>query len=228
MVFIHTPTNNLEESRSFYDRLQFRSIPSDQYTLYTDGKAIVEINPDRYARAGLRMFRDDWSGVVSEMESLTKVHQTESASLIIDPNGVYIYLEQGPVPELPDIASASPALTGNFMGLSLETSDMEGSALFWQKLGYEITHGGPDQSWMSLSDGGAVGVSFMKPLTCPHLFFNPSLTYFNGQNNLDVIAGIRAANIPITEEITHFNKEGIVDNIIIRDPGGYGFFIFSD
>jgi len=54
------------------------------------------------------------------------------------------------------------------------------------------------------------------------------LTYFNGKQNLKVIEQIRNNGISITEEITHFNKEGIVDNIIIRDPGGYGFFIFSD
>lgn len=46
--------------------------------------------------------------------------------------------------------------------------------------------------------------------------------------NLAVIKKIRELNIPIVEEISTFNKEGIVDNIIIRDPGGYGFFIFSD
>ncbi len=68
----------------------------------------------------------------------------------------------------------------------------------------------------------------MKPNACPHLFFNPSLTYFNGKNNIDIIAKIRALNISITEEITHFNKEGKVDNIIIRDPGGFGFFLFND
>jgi len=73
-----------------------------------------------------------------------------------------------------------------------------------------------------------MAVSFMQPNSCPHLFFNPSMTYFNGKNNLPIIAKIREAGIPITEEITHFNQEGIVDNIIIRDPGGYGFFIFSD
>jgi hypothetical protein len=54
------------------------------------------------------------------------------------------------------------------------------------------------------------------------------MTYFNGGNNMAVIGKIRSARIPIAEEITHFNKEGIVDNIIIRDPGGYGFFVFND
>ena len=68
----------------------------------------------------------------------------------------------------------------------------------------------------------------MKTGSCPHLFFNPSLTYFNGAKNLSIIQQIKTLQIPITEEITHFNKEGIVDNIIIRDPGGLGFFLFSD
>lgn len=48
------------------------------------------------------------------------------------------------------------------------------------------------------------------------------------KSNLAIIQKIRDLQIPITEEITHFNKEGIVDNIIIRDPGGLGFFIFND
>ena len=45
---------------------------------------------------------------------------------------------------------------------------------------------------------------------------------------MTIIEGVRTANIDITEEISHFNPDGIVDNIIIRDPGGLGFFIFSD
>jgi hypothetical protein len=68
----------------------------------------------------------------------------------------------------------------------------------------------------------------MKPQTCPHLFFNPSLNFFNGEDNISIISKIRSLDIPITEEITHFNKENKVDNIIIRDPGGYGFFLFND
>ena len=45
---------------------------------------------------------------------------------------------------------------------------------------------------------------------------------------MEIIEKIRELNFPITEEITHFNDQGIVDNIIIRDPGGFGFFLFSD
>ena len=52
--------------------------------------------------------------------------------------------------------------------------------------------------------------------------------YFNGKNNLEIIEKIRSEGIEFTQEITEFNKEGIVDNVILRDPGGYGFFLFSD
>jgi hypothetical protein len=63
----------------------------------------------------------------------------------------------------------------------------------------------------------------MKPFSCPYLFYNPSLTFFNGkENNPKVIQKVR----DLTEEITAFNTEGIVNNVIIRDPGGFGLFVF--
>jgi len=90
------------------------------------------------------------------------------------------------------------------------------------------TMGGVEQGWIGLTNDSSFNISIMNALACPHVFFNPSLSYFNGKNNLDIIAKIRAKEIPIAEEVTVFNKEGIVDNIILRDPGGFGFFIFSD
>ena len=66
------------------------------------------------------------------------------------------------------------------------------------------------------------------PNACPHLFFNPSLTYFNSGKNLEVVEKLRKADVPILEEITAFNPEGKVDNVILRDPGGFGFFVFND
>jgi hypothetical protein len=88
--------------------------------------------------------------------------------------------------------------------------------------------GNYEKPYMSLDLDG-FSINLMKPNICPHLFFNPSFTFFNGkEGNPKVIAKVRELGIPIAEEITHFNKEGIVDNIIIRDPGGFGFFLFND
>jgi len=120
------------------------------------------------------------------------------------------------------------AITGQFAGISLETIDINQSIHFWQSIGYTIQSGSRDQGWLTLSNGSGVDISLMKAGSCPHLFFNPSLTYFNGAKNLAIIKQLKTLQVPITEEITHFNKEGIVDNIIIRDPGGLGFFLFND
>jgi hypothetical protein len=117
---------------------------------------------------------------------------------------------------------------GNFVGLSIESVDIAKSTEVWKELGFKI-NGAPEQGWVSCINDDELTINIMKPFMCPHLFFNPSLTYFNGkENNPVVIQEIRNLKVPISEEITHFNDKGIVDNIIIRDPGGYGFFIFND
>ena len=53
-------------------------------------------------------------------------------------------------------------------------------------------------------------------------------TYFNSGRNPEIIAELRSAGVPLTEEITVFNERGDVDNVIVRDPGGTGFFVFND
>lgn len=105
---------------------------------------------------------------------------------------------------------------------------MEKAIQIWQLLDFKQTMGGVEQGWICLTNEAGFTVSLMKPYSCPHLFFNPSLSYFNGADNLAVIEKVRATAIPITQEITHFNPKGIVDNVILRDPSGLGFFIFSD
>ena len=105
---------------------------------------------------------------------------------------------------------------------------MEKSQAVWEAIGFSLTMGTPGDAYIVLENSDGFPVSLMQPLNCPHLFFNPSMTFFNGANNPKIIDKIREAGLPITEEITHFNKQGIVDNIIIRDPGGYGFFLFND
>ena len=65
-------------------------------------------------------------------------------------------------------------------------------------------------------------ISLIQAQQCPHLFFNPSVTYFNGSHNLEIIH----KKIEITKEVTEFNGE--VDKIILRDSGDLGFFVFND
>ena len=225
--FIHTPTPNLELSRAFYNQLNFKELSAENPTLFTDGTMLFEVNPDRYARAGIKCFKTDWSAEVAAFQKFTEVIKMKNGFVCSDPNGVWVYLINSEIPDY-NISGSSISTLGNCAGLSIEATDLNRTADFWKTLGYKITMGSPEQGWIGFSNGSGVDLSVMKAMACPHLFFNPSLSYFNGKNNLEVIQKIRDAGIPITEEITHFNKEGIVDNMILRDPGGFGFFIFND
>jgi predicted enzyme related to lactoylglutathione lyase len=225
---IHTPTPDLSKSLEFYERLNFQILRREPTALVSDGKFLLEINPDRYARAGVKLYADSWEDAVGRLEKLTEVHMIEQGYLLADPSNVWIYLIKGDAAWEGDMEGETGSILGKYAGLSLETSDMKRSAAIWEALGFSLSMGSVEQGWIGYQNESGLGVSFMKPNTCPHLFFNPSLTFFNGGNNPAVIKKIREAGIPITEEITHFNKEGIVDNVIIRDPGGYGFFVFND
>lgn len=225
---IHTPTNNLAESLDFYSKLGFSKLPYTDLELVSDGKALIEINPDRFARAGVKLFNESWEAIVEKIEQFTNVLRIESGYLFSDPSGIWIYLIEAREELSLDMSAVSTSVLGNYAGISLESTSINTSFHLWKLLGFNEQEGDIEQGWVTLRNKDGLVVSLMKPLTCPHLFFNPSLTYFNGKQNIEIIEKIRSLQIPITEEITHFNKEGIVDNIIIRDPGGYGFFLFSD
>ena len=225
--YIQTPSGNLQASIDFYQKLNFQIIPDDQRTFVTDGKALIEINADKYARAGIKIFRESWKETVANLEAETLVRKTEQGYLLSDPSNTWIYLMEGNNESTFAQADCFSTL-GNYMGVSLETMDMDKSVRLWSILGFKKTMGDAAQGWVVYTNDDQFSISLMGPNSCPHLFFNPSLTYFNGGKNLPIIAKIRESGIPITQEVTHFNKEGIVDNVILRDPGGLGFFIFND
>ncbi len=229
---LQTATNKLEKSLEFYRQLDFKVLSSSNPALVTDGQFVMEINPDRFARACLKFYQKDWNKELEVLGKHTKINEYPAGHLLASPCGVPVILltTESPITNKMKeaLSSKSFGLTGNFAGVSLESSDMKRSIAFWQVLGFEQTMGDPDQGWVAFKEPGGMGLSLMKPLSCPHLFFNPSLTFFNGKENLAIISKVRERAIPIAEEITHFNKEGIVDNIILRDAGGFGMFLFND
>lgn len=227
-TIVQTPTDNIKDSLEFYTKLEFKTVSTENPTLISDGQVLIEINPDRFARGGIKLFDTTWEETADKLEEVTAVLRTESGYLLSDPGGTWIYLVETQARSDFDLSQISPSVLGNFAGLSLETIPIAQSLQIWQLLGFSKSMGAIEQGWVAMTNKDGMTVSLMKPLNCPHLFFNPSLTYFNGENNLAIIEKVRELKIPITEEITHFNDQGIVDNIIIRDPGGYGFFLFND
>lgn len=227
-AIIQTPTSDLSKSQDFYKKLGFTFLSDSDPCIVSDGSVIIEINPERYARAALILKDTSWQDVAEQLEKITDLVETNDGYLINDPSGGLIYLVETEDFEEFESVEKSSSLLGTFAGISFETIAIKRSIEIWKVLGFTKEQGDVSQGWVSLSNEDGFGVSFMIPNMCPHLFFNPSLTYFNGKDNIEIISKIRKLEIPITEEITVFNTENIVDNIIIRDPGGYGFFIFSD
>ena len=227
---VHTPTPKLSDSVHFYEALGFSCGGTGERPLMSDGQFDVEINADRSARAGLRLTQPSWSAEIQKLRDVTPVHEVEGGHVLADPSNVWIYLSEGDSKDdaaTQRRADLSSCILGSFAGLSLETTDMERSARIWGLLGFE-TDSDLKAAWVSAKNADDFIVTWMAPQNCPHLFFNPSLTFFNSGRNPEIIKEIRTAGVPIAEEITVFNDEGVVDNVIVRDPGGYGMFVFND
>lgn len=226
-IIIQTPTPNLEQSLDFYRKLGFELIDLEENRYAIAKNLMITINDDRFSRAGLKLFVDQPERFIKD-HNLSKIcTETGEGFLVVSPEACPIYIVKK-THDLPNNVEKN-AVPGNFSGFSLETNDMRGSTDFWKRIGFTKNGGNIDHGWISMiNEATGFSIGLMKYQCCPHLFFNPSLNFFNGKENPNIISKIRALKIEITEEITHFNPNGEVDNIIIRDPGGLGYFIFND
>ena len=57
----------------FQELLDFEVLSTNNPTIVSDGTVVIEINTDRYARAGVKLFSPDWKEMVLELEKITKV-----------------------------------------------------------------------------------------------------------------------------------------------------------
>ncbi len=228
ITLYQTPTPDLEQSIDFYKRCGFKILSENNPSIVSDGKGILEINPAREARAGIKFYKENWEMESKELAEHFACCKIDEGYLLSDPSGVWVYLIESDDPPSYPVEENSFSLLGNYMGLSLESVSIAFSCKFYEKLGFKVVQGTVDSGWILIMHENGTGISIMKPNSCPHLFFNPSFTYFNGGKNDVIIPKIREAGVPITEEVTVFNDQGEVDNIILRDPGGFGFFVFND
>ncbi|MFV0389945.1 MAG: hypothetical protein ACK5NT_14470 [Pyrinomonadaceae bacterium] len=227
-TLIHAATASIERSKCFYERLKFEVVSETEPFIVSDGKAFIEINPARSARNGIKVYGADISKIKANLDGISAVIKTEEGLLASDPNGVRVYLSAEPVKFDLTPKANSVGLVGHFEGLSIEAHDFLATVRFWEAIGFKQTKGDVAHGFVEVSNGSALGISIMKSLMCPHLFVNPSLTFFNGGKNLTTIGLLREEGIRFFEEITVFNDDNVVDNVSLLDPGCLGFFIFND
>lgn len=224
---LQTPTADLNKSIVFYEKLGFKTQTLGSKSVAFDAQCCIEINPERTARVCIQLHQSNWDKTLVDLKSHTPIIKTEEGYLITDPNGVWVKLIEKTWDEK-EIRSNSKSLLGNYGGVCIETLDVSKSYEFWCLLGFSSITKDFSKGWIEMKSEAGDSISLLQAQQCPHLFFNPSLTYFNGFHNLEIIESIKKQNIEIIEEVTEFNSKGEVDNIILRDSGGLGFFVFND
>lgn len=225
-IYLQTPVPELQRTISFYEKIGFKVVQFENAWYAIDQGLKILINEKRTARPGIVIYEADISKYSERWKQSGKFYENEDYMLTIAPSGVWVYFMKKEAPNLP--LHEEKSVLGSLAGISLETINMKHSVDFWNDHGFEIAMGGLEQAWIALKHRSGLGMSFMKPDSCPHTFYNPSLSYFNSGNNLAVIAELRKREVAIFEEISIFNDQGVADNVILKDPGGIGFFIFND
>jgi len=224
---LQTPTADRNQSIVFYEKLGFEIRTLGSKIVALDAQNCIEINPERTARVCIQLHQSNWNKTLLDLKSHTPIIKTKEGYLITDPNGIWIKLIEKILDEKA-IRSNSKSLLGNYAGVCIETLEVSKSYEFWNLLGFSSESKDFSKGWIEMKSEVGDSISLIQAQQCPHLFFNPSMTYFNGSRNLEIIESIKKQNIEITEEVTEFNSKGEVDNIILRDSGGLGFFIFND
>lgn len=225
-ILLQVNTPNLEKSITFYNQIGFLYKELNEKHFVSDGKNIIYINEAKTARSGI-VFNGASNELIDVVASKYAHANANGETILADPSGTFIYLIQNEF-KIPEFDGKS-SLLGNAAGVSLEMVDVELGMKLYADLGFSKTQGDLAHGWVLLQHNTGFGLSIMAPNACPHIFNNPSLTYFNGkEGNNQVIANLREANVSFAEEITAFNKEGKVDNVILTDPAGFGFFVFND
>lgn len=204
-LIVESPAPNLEESLSYYKKIGFQCSAWKNVALCQTKTLTIFLNPDPYSRPCLNLFG------------------AQEKTIEVSPSGTWIKLEQ----ENSDVPHVyKEGLMGNYSSICIETPDLETSFNYWQSKGF-MGQLKQNANWCSLKNKNEDLISLLKTKSCPHLFTNPSLAFFNGSKNKTIIQQIKSLMIPIRQEVI-FGEETIADNIILNDPGGVGFFVFND
>ena len=211
-AWVQTPTPDLAKSRHFYEALGFKEIEGSP-NFFWDGRVCIEVNPHPHARTGIKV-----SANFLADECSIKFPA-------VDPNGVKLYSDTEPDRKLPTMGEPFGKL-GRHAVLSVESHDVSGTVAWWEAKGFTAKVRNYGAPYFEL--GGGLELELMKQGCCGHFSPSPGLTYFNSGENAKVIAEIRKAEIPITQELTMFSDDGSLKDVIIYDPGLTGFFVFND
>lgn len=224
-VCINLPTFSRGKTPRLFKNLGFVPAGKDLLgqSLITDGNVWVRLDEESEYGPGLLYFAETVTPLPLG-ESVSEEVESEWAMEWKSPEGVSLTILQTPHDEMPDNTSSSLSPFGTFYEVSLMTTDFDASVVWWQKAGFFITHGNPaTDNFITLSDD-MIRVGLYRPGSCPHIFNNPAVTYFDGEMAEKIVAA-KEIGISFAQEITH--KEGVISDGIVETEEGWHVFLFS-
>lgn len=193
-TIVQTHAISLKESLAFYKSLNFKVVSTKNPTIVTDGKVFIEINPSKCSRAGIKVFDDDLNNRMKAISKIAPCFQKEDGFITASPEGTWVYFTKPLDNAILESSNAPSSALGSFSGFTLETVSIDFSLKFWKMLGFKLVAGSSVDGWAQLSGLSGFGIAFMHPEMCPHSTINPSLTYFNGKANPEIIRNIKNLN----------------------------------
>jgi len=97
-VIVQSKAIDLAQSQSFYEDLNFQVLQQGKTSLVSDGTIIMELNPDRFARNGVKLYRDSWEDVLAQLAPNHQLIPIDGGHLLSDPSACWIYLMNGTAP----------------------------------------------------------------------------------------------------------------------------------
>lgn len=218
---------DLKQATDFYRKLGFRQLngsPAQGSAVrFSDGAIVLAIEPSGQRRSTLTYFTDALDEKIDGLRSLgievSSSHYGEATcASFTDPSGQAVNLVQGTGASGTETGGTSKC--GQFGELSLETDDVEGSKVFWEKLGFGPTQWSPQASaeWASLTDG-LLMLGLYKTGHCPHVFESPAITYFN-EDAVERNQLLKTAGVELVQEL-----DG--GQAVFAAPEGQHLFLFG-
>jgi len=158
VFLLESPLLEKDKSIAFYTKLGFEISREKDIYIAKESRFIILLNPATTSQPTLH------------------VYGAKETKSFFGPSGTLIHLNKE---KCPYTLGQKQSILGNYYGVSLETASLQDSYSLWRKLGFKGTYS-PTPGWIELNKAGQ-HLSIQQSNQCPHLFFNPSLTFFNGQ-----------------------------------------------
>lgn len=228
-VQLITNVENLEKSLQFYEDLGFSQIVDrNELIQITDGQILILLNPDKMNYTGLAYYSDDIEKRVEKFEEAgiefdAKIKKEGKLFLAVlnEPNGLTFSLMNFDSNKIHKPKGKPITKCGMFGEISIETSDLNSSVAFYQKIGFEIEH--RTDNFVTLNDG-LICIGLYKKGVCNHLFRNLSITYFE-PDMAERIKNLKKEGKKFIQELPDI--DGIISDAILEAPEGTYLFLFK-